>query len=237
MWILLAAAGGCGGGTGDECPSGTEPSVLELARTKTRECVRSDGTRHGPVVEIDERGKQRRVGQWVDGKKVGVWRIFAKDTVLNEATYVDDDLRSMVALQEDGRPLVRAEYLGGFAHGPWTRWNRDGLVVERFYASGVRTGTWRRHGVAAETKTYDQEGTLASVNGTAVPPPATQIQLPDGTFVARAGCGLARVDAYTVEPCHDLFEAFQRCQLDPDPLKLARCHDLAFEAYLHPLPP
>jgi antitoxin component YwqK of YwqJK toxin-antitoxin module len=94
----------------------------------------------------------KRVGQWSDGKKVGVWRMYAKDTVLNEATYVDGELQTMVAFQPDGRPLVRASYRKGLAHGEWTRWNKDGLVVERFYEDGRRSGTWRRHGTEPETK-------------------------------------------------------------------------------------
>lgn len=237
MWLALAAAGicACGSSSSDECPSGTKPSVFELARTRTRECVRADGTRHGPAVEIDEHGRERRVGQWVDGEKVGVWRLYSKDVVISEATYVDGDLRLMVAFQADGRPLIRANYLDGVAHGAWARWNKDGLLIEREYTKGRRSGTWRRHGSEPETKVYDPTGTLVSVNGKPVPPPEAQIRLPDGTVLERAGCGLAAVEAYAVEPCHDLFEAFQICLLDADPSGLGACHERAFVDYRRPV--
>jgi hypothetical protein len=234
-WLVaLLVVGACGGPNSDECPSGTSPSIVEFGRTRIRECRRPDGSPHGPVIETNERGQQRRIGQWNNGKKAGVWRAYVGDKTFSEATYVDGDLRTAVTFQEGGQPLTRAEYREGVAHGKQTRWNEKGLVVEREFTEGRRSGTWRRYLPTPETRVYDQRGVLQSVDGTPVPPPRAEIQLPDGKSLTRDGCGVASITAHSSDACHDLFEAFQLCESEIDPARVTSCHERAFAEYRRP---
>jgi len=235
-WICaMVIVSACGSRESDDCPAGTSPSVVALGRTRVRECHRSDRTPHGPVVEIDENGVKRRVGQWGDGEKVGTWRVYLRGKVFSESTFVAGELTRVVNFQEDGRPLTWSEYEDGFAHGKERRWNAAGLVVEREYTRGQRSGTWHRHSPEKETRVYDARGVLVSVNGKIVSPPEVQIELPDGTILEREKCGRASLEQPSADRCHDLFEAFQLCQFDSDPTRLAACHERAFEDYRRPV--
>ncbi len=90
-------------------------------------------------------GKKHREGQFLGGKKSGLWKVwYSSGTLASESHYEDDEQHgSHVAWFENGKLEERGAYRGGDRDGPWETYREDGSKDEvGTYDKGVRVGLW-----------------------------------------------------------------------------------------------
>jgi hypothetical protein len=222
---------GCAQPIDNKCPVGTRPIVdTDDSIPRRRFCERPDGTKHGPEVLVDRNERERRVGQWVDGKKHGRWlEGLLGDHVAGERVYVHGDVVRSTLRSLDGVVIV-SEWKDGLAHGRYTKWNENGdKTFEGFYARGRRSSTWRWFGQRRESRTYDDGGFLRAIDGKPVQPPPDRIEVAAGITVEYASCGLVRIGPAPSSSCLDLFEAFQLCASRE--VDASKCREQAISIY------
>jgi uncharacterized protein len=87
--------------------------------------------------EWHEDGRDKTIGSYIHGEKVGVWR----------------------AWHANGQPALEAKYESGKETGPWTEWHANGRkAVEGNYIDGSKHGEWRtwfREGGFATFEAYE----------------------------------------------------------------------------------
>ena len=215
LLIATASFAGCTRENND-CPSGTESFLVPNPIATERMCRRTDGQIHGPVVEIDKQGRERRIGQIVNGQKHGRWVSFSNSPIKSISEYRDGALESIEMFDRDGTSFLRSSWTGGLAHGSW-RYSSGRARVERTFRDGRRSGSWRKFGSdgeLVERRQYDDGGVLVTSNGQPVMRPRETIDVGDGTVLTFERCLVQRVDDQA-NRCLDLFEAVQRCD-SPD---------------------
>lgn len=84
------------------------------------------------------------MGQFVDGKKEGVWEVWRGGQILERKQYKNDCLGGESFLwEEDGTLSSLTTYKKGKKHGKYTSWHRNGLEAEiGQYVEGERSGHW-----------------------------------------------------------------------------------------------
>lgn len=172
LWLVLAAALACrphGHGAATASPDGAAkgPALacpadahVEGRPTDRMFCVRADGKRHGPVLEVFPEGGKRLEGAYVDGKKHGDWRefyvggtvrteehydhgkpvgtwieYFADGTHAIERLQRDDGLVALRSFRPDGSKLRQGVLVDGAEDGDWIDWDAAGTAT---------TTTWDR---------------------------------------------------------------------------------------------
>jgi len=226
-WLCsIALAFGCGQKTETTCPEETKVHVVEGSAGKRRVCLLEDGiTAHGPVVDIDEHGREHLVGRVIRGKREGRW--VESNPLLGtktEISYRDGRVDGRFTVSDSkGKLVAEQEFRDGHPHGKRMARNVDGsLQSVEYYENGKPTGTWEVHtNGAVEKRVYGSDGVLVLIDGRNVPPPPLQLELTDGRTLTRAEC-IRRAEAFqwdgvhpSVEPlCLDVFEQVQRCADD-----------------------
>ena len=230
--ILLFATTlyGCDRADSNACPFGTS-AVRPREHGFRRLCVLPDGRFHGPVLETDKHGVERRVEEYVDGELEGrSVTLDSEGRLMGERHYRRGLLDGRQVMRIDGTPFSDCYWRAGVLHGPCMDVRGD-FRHERYFNNGQRAGTWRRldlKGQVVETRVYRDNGILTSVNGRAVPAPAEWIALVGGTGFSRSGCEVAKNG--TDSPCLDLFETHQQCAFDPSWYE--HCRAAATDSYL-----
>ena len=213
------------------CPSGTQAFVVPKRTTNERFCRRTDGQLHGPVVEIDQQGRERKVGQIIDGKKQGRWVSFASSPMKTKSVYRDDQLERFTMFDDPGLVVRHRSWSAGVPHGLWSDANTTGQRVERSFRNGLRTGLWRRFeasGQLIESRMYDHRGLLIARNSRPLAPPPARIELADGATLVLEACLIQKVGELA-NPCLAAFEAVQVCAGTTEP---QRCERDAIATYV-----
>ena len=111
------------------------------------------GRKVGMWTESDPHGGVM-VGEYLDGKRHGVWRhLFADGSVRSEGSYdsgvVDGD---WTWYRSTGGLLQRGGFLGSEKHGLWERWDAEGNLID--------SGTWDRGRKTGEWTYYNPDGSI-----------------------------------------------------------------------------
>jgi antitoxin component YwqK of YwqJK toxin-antitoxin module len=126
------------------CPPGTRlvgptapgGSARMVNGRVTANCVRPDGTPHGPSVTWFANGSKAMAGEYRDGVKEGEWSFW----------------------HENGQLSGRGEFSGGKPEGVWVTWHDNGLKEsEGSYVGGLHHGRfthWDRGGRIAQVLDY-----------------------------------------------------------------------------------
>lgn len=118
-----------------------------------------DDLLHGPFKDLDEKGRLRREGSYLMGKKEGKWlEYFTDGKRVSDVAYHNDKLDGAARYYYDnGTPKSESHYSGGKRNGRYITWYESGKTKEEgWYAMGERDSTWKK---------YDYTGRLESETG------------------------------------------------------------------------
>lgn len=150
------------------CPADTRPRLQRQRTLVERACVREDGTRHGPALEMTHGGRLLARGFYREGKKEGRWqRYFRNGKLAEQISYRADKqhgpLRRYLpdgrllgraemtegaglyeALHSNGKTAERGRIVAGERDGPWQYFRNDGeRASEGIFTRGKKHGRWR----------------------------------------------------------------------------------------------
>jgi len=122
----------------------SDQSPNEVDRRGQKIGMWTEGDSHGGVM----------TGEYVEGKRHGVWRhYFVDGSVRSEGTYDKDVVDgAWTWYRSTGGLLQRGGFLLGEKHGLWERWDADGNLIDQgTWAHGKKTGEWT---------SYNPDGTV-----------------------------------------------------------------------------
>ena len=127
-------------------PSGKLKSVMTFSE---------DGSR-AHNISYHENGKKMAEGDFVNQKKVGVWKYFSDvdEKLVTEENYKNGvlDGKSTTYYIDEGKPFEVIEYRKGIKNGAWVKYFMDDQIMTRaFYVNGKLDGDFVN---------YDPNGTL-----------------------------------------------------------------------------
>lgn len=128
-----------------------------------------DDLLHGPFKDVDEKGRLRREGNYVMGKKDGKWlEYFTDGKLISEVEYDNDKLNGVARYYYDnGTPKTESHYTGGKRNGSHITWYENGKIREEGrYAMDERDSIWKKydHSGLLETETGYKKGTLHGIS-------------------------------------------------------------------------
>ena len=120
------------------CPAGTNQGGGQASLQEASFCERvgANGLSviHGPFLVLHPNGKTAVEGQYVDGKRTGLFRTFdATGAKVEEVTFTNDLYNGPRAQWVNGRKAIEETYLAGKRQGDQRTWDAAGnLTVVRY---------------------------------------------------------------------------------------------------------